>query len=82
MIREKTITLPVSEKEITIHAPIVRTIRVAGEKYKTEEKKAIYIAATCCNMTEDEYESLDVLDNSVIGGVIADFLGVEATTSL
>jgi hypothetical protein len=74
MARSKVVKLEVLGKELTVNAPTVGVIKNAGIRYKTEEEKMVFIAASCTNMLESEIDALDYADFVVLTMEISHFL--------
>nr|DAK41262.1 MAG TPA: tail assembly chaperone protein [Caudoviricetes sp.]DAX31728.1 MAG TPA: tail assembly chaperone protein [Caudoviricetes sp.] len=72
-MRKTMIKLPINGKEVEIFAPTVRVMKLAGLE-KNDDERAIKLVVSCANMSNDEVESLDMLDFKAIEEVIKDFL--------
>jgi cje0225 len=61
-----------------MHAPKVRTIKMADENGGSDMAKTIYMIAALCNKTQDEVENLEFKEFMSLQKALNDFLDVRA----
>ena len=61
-----------------MHAPKVRTIKMADENGGSDMAKTIYMIAALCNKTRDEVENLEFKEFMSLQKALNDFLDVRA----